>query len=43
MILVLMYFGRPALGLTVKTNFIIFQAVDMEICSIFIFYKRAWD
>ena len=43
MTLVLIYIGRPLLGHTIKTNFITFQTVDLEICSIFTFYKRAWD
>ena len=41
--LVLTHFGRPALGHTIKTNFITFQTVDLEICSILIFYKSVWD
>ena len=36
----LIYLGKPGLGHTLKTNFIIFQTVDPEICSILIFYKR---
>ena len=43
MTLVLIYFGRPEHGHTIKTNFITFYAVDLEMCSIFIFYERAWD
>ena len=37
------YFGRPHLGHTIKTNLIIFQTVDPDICSNLIFYKRVWD
>ena len=33
------YFGRPRLGQTIKTNFITFQTVDSEISSILIFIK----
>ena len=40
--LVLIYFGRPRLGHTIKTNFIL-QTVDPEICSILILYKGVWD
>ena len=42
MTLVLIYFGRLPLEHTVKTNLRTFQNVDLEISSIFIFYKRAW-
>ena len=35
------YFGRPQPWHTIKTNFIIFQAVDLEIYSIL--KKRVWD
>ena len=41
--LVLIYFGRPRLGHTIKTNFITFQTVDPEICPISIFCERMWD
>ena len=41
--LVLIQLGRPRLGHTRKTNFIAFQTVDSEICSILIFYKKVWD
>ena len=41
--LVLIYFGRPKLWHTIKSNFITFQIVDPEIFSIFIFHKRVWD
>ena len=41
--LVLIYFGRCGLEHTIKANFITFQPVDLEICSILIFYKRVWD
>ena len=41
--LVLIYFGRPQLGHTIKTNCITFQAVDQMICSNLRFYKRDWD
>ena len=34
MILVLLYFGRSSLGHTIKTNFMTFQDVYLEICSI---------
>ena len=37
----LLYFGKPQLGHTTKTNSITFQTVDLEICSILIFYKRS--
>ena len=37
--LVLIYFGRPWIGHTVKINFITFQAFDLEIRSIFILNK----
>ena len=40
--LVLIYFGRPGLGHTVKTNFITFQTVNPAISSILIFHKRVW-
>ena len=39
-ILVLISFGRPQFGYTVKTNFIMFQIIDQEICSILIFHKK---
>ena len=42
-ILVLIYFGRPQLGYTIKANFITFQTVDPDICPVLIFYKRVWD
>ena len=32
--LVFIYFGRPGLGHTIKTNFLTFQIADPEICSI---------
>ena len=38
--LVLIYFGRPRRKHTIKTNFIIFQTVDPEICSILIFLQK---
>ena len=41
--LVLIYFARPRLGQTIKTNFITFQTERSGICSILIFYKRVWD
>ena len=37
--LVLIYFGRHQLGQRTKTNFITFQTVDPEICSILILYN----
>ena len=37
--LVLIHFGRLWLGHTIKTNFITFQNVDPEKCSILIFYN----
>ena len=40
--LVSIYFGRLPHGYTMKTNFIPFETVDPEICSILIFYKRVW-
>ena len=36
---VLIYFGRPSLGDTIKTNSITFQVADPEICSILILKK----
>ena len=39
----LMYFGIPQLGYTIKANFITFQNVDPDICSISIFYQSVWD
>ena len=33
-------FGRPPQGHTIKTNFITFQTVDPEICSILIFLQK---
>ena len=41
--LVLIYFGRPQVGDTIKTNFITFQTVDPEKWRILIFYKKVWD
>ena len=41
--LVLIYFGRPPLGHTTDRNFITFHIVDLEKCSILIFYKKVWD
>ena len=41
-ILVLIYFGTPQLKYIVKTNFITFQTVNPEVCSILISYKRVW-
>ena len=38
--LVLIYFCRPRLGHTAKTNLITFHTVDPEIYSILIFYRR---
>ena len=40
--LVLIYFVRSRLRNSTKTNFITFQIVDPEICSILIF-GRVWD
>ena len=37
--LLLIYFGKPRLEHTIKTNFITFQTDDLEVCSILIFYK----
>ena len=34
-----LYLGRPQLGHTIKTNFITFQTVDLEIHSILVFSK----
>ena len=44
-ILILVYFRRPPIGYTIKTNCMKFhpEPVDPEICSIFIFCKRVWD
>ena len=41
--LVLIYFGRPRLRHTIKTNLTTLQIFDPEICSIMIFNKRVWD
>ena len=41
--LVLIYFGRPPPGQTMKINSLTFQTVDLEICLILIFYERVWD
>ena len=41
--LVLINFGRPRPGHTIKTNFLKFQTVDPEICSILTFYKSFLD
>ena len=38
--LILIYFGIPPLGHTVKTNFITSQIVNLQIRSILIFYKK---
>ena len=35
-----LYFGRPPLGRTIKTNFITLQIVDPELRSILIFHKK---
>ena len=35
----LIYFGRARVAHAIKTNFITFQTVDLEICSILIFIK----
>ena len=37
---VLIHFGRPCFKHAVKTNFVIFETADPEICPISIFYKR---
>ena len=37
---VLIYLDKPQIGHTMKTNFIKFQTVDLEIYSILIFYKN---
>ena len=42
-ILILIYFGRPPLGHAIKTNFVTFQVVDLDLCSILIYYKRVQD
>ena len=41
--LVLKYFGKPRVAHAIKANFITFQTVNPEICSILIFYKRFSD
>ena len=41
--LVLIYFDRPSLGHTMKTNCTTFEAIDPETGSILIFYKSVWD
>ena len=35
--------ARPRLERAMKTNFITFQTVDPDICSILYFHKRVWD
>ena len=37
--LIYLYLGRPQLGHTIKTNFITFQTVDLEIYSVLVFSK----
>ena len=37
------YLGSPQLGQTIKTNYIKFQTVDPEICSVSVFWRRARD
>ena len=37
--LLLIYFGKPRLEHTIKTNFITFQTDAPEVCSILTFYK----
>ena len=41
--LALIYFGKPRLGHTIKTQIIILQTVDSEIRSIMIFNKIVWE
>ena len=41
--LISIYLGSPQLGQTIKTNYIKFQTVDPEICSISVFWRRARD
>ena len=36
--LVLIYFARARLGHRIKVKFITFQTVDLEICSILVFF-----
>ena len=38
--LVLMRFGMPPLGHSIKTNFIAFQIFDLQIHSLLTFYKK---
>ena len=33
------FFGRLPLGHAIKTNFVTFQVVDLDLCSILIYYK----
>ena len=41
--LALIYFGKHRLGHTRKTEIIVLQTVDSEICSIMIFNKIFWE
>ena len=41
--LVLVNFGGIRYGVTIKTKLKTFPAVDPDICSILIFYKKVWD
>ena len=41
--LALIYFGRPPLRHTTKTNPITFEMVDLETYSILTFYKKVCD
>ena len=42
-ILALIHFGRPRLRHTIKANFITFQTIDSEICSILTFHKSVCE
>ena len=41
--LVLIYFGGPRLGHTIKTSYITFQTFDPETCWISVICRRVWD
>ena len=38
--LVLIYFGKPPLRITIKRNYITFQTVDSDMCLILIYYIK---
>ena len=39
----LIYCGRPTFGHTIKTNCVTYLAVDPELFSILIFYKKSFE